>query len=293
MRRWVMLGLAAALCWLGLAGAPVQAKGRFYVEGAYGQVHVRTAGPADGPKLVLLHKMFWSSVQFMHVQERLAQRGIFTIAIDLPGYGLSDAPPTEPSANQYAAAIVPVLDTLKIDRAAILGVDTGSSIALAFADSHPERVSALIFDGAPIFDRATAQKLIDAPHFDRTPTAGGEHFQRRWNATRAIVSPEQASDANVQMSVMQFFTAAPNWWWAHDAIFRYDFAAALGRVKASGMLISFAGGALHAQESVFMAIRPDFKLRAIAVGKLTTPSFDAPQAWSDAVADYLLGAEPK
>ncbi len=268
---------------------PAEAAERLYVDGPYGQIHVRTDGPRTGPGLVLLHKMFWSSVQFEHVQRLLAQRGIYSIAIDLPGYGLSDAPTAEPTAAQYAETLVPVLDALKVRRAFVLGVDTGSSIALAFADAHPDRVTRLIFDGAPIFDAATAQKLIDAPHFDRTPQPDGAHLKRRWDAVRAIVGPDQATDANVQTSVLQFFTASPNWWWAHDAIFKYDFPTVLARVKPKGMLLSFAGGALHAQEAVFMKIRPDYRLQPIEVGQFTTPSYDAPDAWAGAVADYVLG----
>lgn len=282
-----MVPFVLALMLAAVVTMPVQAK-RLYVDGPYGQIHVRTAGPQDGPKLVLLHKMFWSSVQFERVQALLAKRGVFSIAVDLPGYGYSDAPSAEPTAAQYAATLVPVLDSLKVKRAVILGVDTGSSIALAFADTHPDRVSRLIFDGAPIFDPATARKLIDAPHFDRTPLPGGAHLKRRWDAVRGIVGPAQASDANVQTSVLQFFSAAPNWWWAHDAIFKYDFATVLARVKPGGMLLSFPGGALHAQETSFMKIRPDFRLRPIAVGRFTMPSYDAPEAWADAVADDVL-----
>jgi pimeloyl-ACP methyl ester carboxylesterase len=271
-----------------MIAAPAQAAARLYVDGPYGQIHVRTDGPAAGPQLVLLHKMFWSSVQFERVQGLLAKRGIGSIAVDLPGYGFSDAPPAEPTAAQYAETLVPVLKALKVSRAFVLGVDTGSSIALAFADAHPERVSGLIIDGAPIFDAATARKLIYAPHFDRTPQPGGAHLKRRWDAVRAIVGPEQASDANVQASVLQFFTAAPNWWWAHDAIFKYDFATRLARVTQTGLLLSYPGGALHAQEATFMKIRPDFKITRIEVGKIAVPSYDAPQAWATAVADYVL-----
>ncbi|SDC82948.1 alpha/beta hydrolase fold [Sphingomonas sp. YR710] len=284
----IRFGLAALLA-MAAAGS-AQAK-RLYVDGPYGQIHVRTEGPQDGPKLVLLHKMFWSSVQFERAQGLLAKRGIFSIAIDLPGYGFSDAPSAEPGAADYAAILVPVLDALKVKRAVVLGVDTGSSIALAFADAHPDRVSRLIFDGSPIFDTATARKLIEAPHFDRTPLPGGAHLQRRWDAVRAIVGADQASDANVQTSVLQFFTAAPNWWWAHDAIFKYDFASVLARVKPTGMLLSFPGGALHPQEDIFMKIRPDYRLHPISVGAFTTPSYDAPEAWASAVADDVLENE--
>lgn len=278
-----------AISWsVGVAAKPRQA----YVDGPYGQIHVRIDGPETGSKIILLHKMFWSAVQFERVQGLLAKRGIESIAIDLPGYGFSDAPPTEPTTPEYAAAVKAVVDGLKIDHAFMLGVDTGSSVALAFADAYPKRVEKLIIDGAPIFEAATAKKLIDAPHFDRTPAPGGEHLARRWAAVRGIVNPDQASDANVQTSVLQFFSAAPNWWWAHDAIFKYDFIAALHRAKPGGMLLSFPGGALHGQEAAFMAIRPDFRLQPIAVGTFTTPSYDAPVGWATAVADFVLEKRP-
>jgi pimeloyl-ACP methyl ester carboxylesterase len=289
MKALTRLLCLIAISWsVAAAAKPRQA----YVDGPYGQIHVYIDGPETGPKIILLHKMFWSAVQFERVQGLLARRGIETLAIDLPGYGFSDAPPTEPTTPEYAAAVKSVVDGLKIDRAYLLGVDTGSSVALAFADAYPERVEKLIIDGAPIFDAATATKLIDAPHFDRTPVTGGEHLTRRWAAVRGIVNPEQASDANVQTSVLQFFTAAPSWWWAHDAIFKYDFVTALHHAKPSGMLLSFPGGALHAQEATFMAIRPDFRLQPIAVGKFTTPSYDAPEAWATAVADFVLEKRP-
>jgi len=289
MKLQIRLLCLLAACWSVTAAAKPR---QMYVDGPYGQIHLRIDGPAAGPPVILLHKMFWSAVQFEHVQGVLADRGIFSVAVDIPGYGGSDAPPAEPTTAQYAAALVPVFDSLKIRRAFVLGVDTGSSVALAFADQYPERVEALILDGAPIFDAATARKLIDAPHFDRTPLPGGETLARRWQAVRSIIGPDQASDANVQASVLQFFAASPNWWWAHDAIFKYDFATALKRVKTSGMLLSFPGGALHTQEAQFMAIRPDFRLQPIAVGAYTTPSYDAPGVWAAAVADYMLDVRP-
>ena len=261
---------------------------RTYVQGPWGQIHVRVAGPANGPTILLLHKMFWTSVEFEKVQPLLASRNIRTIAVDLPGYGLSDPPPSEPSASAYADALVPVLNALHARRVFVLGVDTGSSVALAFAVAHPDRVQRLIFDGAPIFDAAIARKLIAAPHFDRAGQPDGTEFSRRWQAISASVQPGALSLENIHVSMLQFFQAAPSYWWAHDAIFKYDFATNLKHVQATGMVLSFRGGALHPQEAQFITLRPDYRLVPIDAGAYLMPSFDAPDAWARAVGDYVL-----
>src|ERR1700710_1551669 len=106
MRGFFRIALTA----LGLAGAvatpPAFARPadsfRAYVDGRWGQIHVRVAGPENGPTVVLVHKMVWSSIEFSKAQPWLAARGIRSIAVDLPGYGLSDSPDKQPSADDYA-----------------------------------------------------------------------------------------------------------------------------------------------------------------------------------------------
>ncbi|MGB1876227.1 MAG: alpha/beta fold hydrolase, partial [Rhodospirillaceae bacterium] len=76
---------------------------KYYVDGPMGQVHVRELG--EGPALVLLHQTAWSSLQFKHAMPYLADRGLRCIAIDTPGYGLSDGPDDPPSIQDYAESL--------------------------------------------------------------------------------------------------------------------------------------------------------------------------------------------
>src|ERR1700722_16324450 len=61
---------------------------RAYIDGPWGQVHVRVEGASSDPTVILVHQMIWSSDQFHYAQPELAKRGIRSIAIDLPGYGM-------------------------------------------------------------------------------------------------------------------------------------------------------------------------------------------------------------
>lgn len=130
---------------------------RAYVDGRWGQIHVRIMGPATGPTVLLIHKMVWSSVEFVKAQPLLAARGIRSIAVDLPGYGLSAGPATQARAEEYADDLLPVLDHFNVKRAILLGANTGATLAAAFALCHPTRTAAVVLDG-PRSSRARSSR---------------------------------------------------------------------------------------------------------------------------------------
>ena len=119
-----------------LAGTPASAY-RAYLDGPWGQIHVRVSGAQHTTTVVLLHQMVWSSLQFEYVQPILAARGVRSIAVDLPGYGLSDGPDHVPSAEEYADALLPVLDHFALKKVILHGNHTGATIAVAFATPIP------------------------------------------------------------------------------------------------------------------------------------------------------------
>jgi haloalkane dehalogenase len=265
---------------------------RAYIDGPWGQIHVRVDGPrdADAPSVVLLHQMVWSSLQFEHVQPLLAQHGVRSIAVDLPGYGLSDGPPHVPTAAEYANSLLPVLDHFELPRAILHGNHTGATIAVAFAQAHPQRVEGLILQGPPIFDAETRSALLAEEPFDQTPQSDGSHLLRRWQQASSSFGAN-TSLASRHRSVLEFFTAGPREWYAHDAVFRYDLAPIIERLNTPTLILTNPGDSLHDAARQVSAMRPDFDYRELAWPGAHA-IYDDPAPWAEAAAAYASGLEP-
>lgn len=71
------------------------------------------------------------------------------IALDLPGFGATPAPPEAWSTAEYAAAIEPILDEMA-ETVVVLGHSFGGKVSVHLAAAHPDRVSAQILTGVPL-----------------------------------------------------------------------------------------------------------------------------------------------
>src|SRR4051794_13791646 len=70
-------------------------------EGGQLQVAPSSPGPEDAEVVLALHgEPSWSSL-YHHVMQRLAERGLRTVAVDLVGFGRSDKP-AEVTDHSYA-----------------------------------------------------------------------------------------------------------------------------------------------------------------------------------------------
>ena len=289
MNRW-RAGIASAPILIALAYPALAADAphrKAYIDGPWGQINVRVVGREGDPTVVLVHQMTWSSVQNVHAQDELATRGVRSIAVDIPGYGNSDGPDKPPTAEQYADALLPVLDAFKLQRAILLGTNTGSTLITALADRHAARVDRLILEGLTVWDAPTRRQLIEAPHFDQTPKADGSHLMARWNEIRNTAK-DRLSLAAVQTSVMQFFNAGPREWYAHEAVFRVDLAPIVKRVKAPIAVLTYPGQPLYETSLAAKKIRSDIDIVVLNdVGPSMTPSYDYPQPWAEAVAKLV------
>jgi len=97
----------------------------------------------------MLHGSGPSALLFLPLLEKLI--GVRAIAVDRPGFGLSD-PHAWPTTGRREAAVEWVgslLDGLDLKEAALLGSSAGGTWAIWFALAHPDRVSRLILLGAP------------------------------------------------------------------------------------------------------------------------------------------------
>lgn len=108
-----------------------------------------------GEPLVLLHGVTeniecWHEAGYV---DQLLRRGRRLILIDCRGHGRSGKPhdPMAYSGRRRAADVVAVLDHAGVQHAALMGHSMGGVVALAAALYHPDRVNALIVNGAHPF----------------------------------------------------------------------------------------------------------------------------------------------
>lgn len=101
-----------------------------------------------GAPLVLVHGWTLDLTAWDGVQAGLAGR-LRVVRLDRRGCGASTG---TPNPAEDAGDVLALLDALRIPQAALLGMSQGARVALDVALRAPERVCALILDGAPALE---------------------------------------------------------------------------------------------------------------------------------------------
>ena len=114
----------------------------------HGRLCVRVAEGARGsdPAVVLVHGVIVSSRYMLPTAAELAA-DVDVLVPDLPGYGLSEAPPGPLTLATLADAAVACATAAGHDRVALVGNSFGAQIAVEAAVRHPARVARLALIG--------------------------------------------------------------------------------------------------------------------------------------------------
>jgi pimeloyl-ACP methyl ester carboxylesterase len=129
------------------------------------------------PPILLLHGLASATHIWNLVAPLLAGRGYSVTALDQRGHGESDKPA---SGYDYATIIADdsdAIEALQIEKPVLVGHSWGASVALQYAATYPERVTALtLVDGAtnqlsqrPGWTREQALIDLAPPRFAGTP----------------------------------------------------------------------------------------------------------------------------
>ncbi len=110
-----------------------------------------SAGPDDGPAVLLLHGFPYDVRCFDEVTAALADRGLRVVVPYLRGFGPTRFrdPATMRSGQQAALGtdVLDLLDALSIERAVVAGFDWGGRAACVAAVVAPERIAGLVTVG--------------------------------------------------------------------------------------------------------------------------------------------------
>lgn len=144
------------------------------------------------------------------------------IAIDAPGHGESDLPPSETEASipNYAKSAWSVLDALKLDEVDLLGNHTGGLVAVEMACQRPRRIETIAMISAPLFTDQELQHLratLAPIPLDEDGTRMSELWKRAIHFRGPGVSLE-----DLFANYAEYFRAGDAYEWGHYAAFNYN-----------------------------------------------------------------------
>ena len=114
-----------------------------FIEANGVRFHLAEAGDSTAPPVLLLHGFPQHWFMWRDVFEPLSTIR-HVIALDLRGFGWSDAPASAYSSEERVADVLAIMDELGLARADIVGHDWGGWLAFAIAQEHPDRVDHLV-----------------------------------------------------------------------------------------------------------------------------------------------------
>jgi pimeloyl-ACP methyl ester carboxylesterase len=110
-------------------------------------VHVWRSAARTGPAVVVLHG-WGASIEAVRSITGALRDSADVVAIDLPGFGASDPPPTGWDVDDYARLVRDVLAQLGIERYGIVAHSFGARISIVLAAARDAGVERMVLTGA-------------------------------------------------------------------------------------------------------------------------------------------------
>lgn len=227
--------------------APLAARvTRGYAPSRFGQLHYRIAAPARdlrAPPVLCLHQTPSNSVDWEPLLPLLGL-GRIVVAVDTPGYGMSDAPPAPATIEMLAATMAEMMAHLAEHGIVppgpfdLVGQHTGSVIATELARAFASRVRRLVLFGLAAFppEIRTAHLATLRAAFP-APDASLAHVERLWAAIGALSDERLSAEARHQ-HMAECLRGGARMAWGYESVFAYDFLGAIPQVRQPVLVIN-------------------------------------------------------
>ena len=220
-----------------------------YVYRRDGKVYVYRVG--DGDPIVFLHSVGTHGASWKRIVDELSLH-FACYVIDMPGHDHSDIPPRKYTLDDYADAVVDVMDAIGLEQANIMGDHTGAMISAIVAVQHPERVKRLVLDGLPYWNKEQGQIIWErwfSPMYSDTTSY---HIPviplTTWEEAKAKNPALDKEDWETRDALSR---KSRLWWrWSQEANSGYDIAAIGSKIKAPTLLLFGDGDTLRRTEKL-------------------------------------------
>ena len=258
-----------------------------YLQAPTGQVHYRLAGSSGRP-LILLHQSPLSGAQFEAVLPRLAAAGFQPLALDMPGFGRSDAGDNPASLEGLASCVPAALAHMGWQRCCLVGHHTGAVVGASHAVGAPDTVEALVLNGFPLLTAAERAHFSTFYFGPPQPNPDGSHLLQAWES-RLRSTPGWTDLELMQRYTVEALLSATTNWRAFPLILEADLGALLDAIRVRTLLLTNTGEDLYQATRRAHARRPDLRYAELAGGSHDIVD-EQPGAWTDVVTAFL--AEP-
>lgn len=153
-----------------------------YVDTPTARVHLRCAGSAERP-LMVLQSAPGSTEPLSEVIRGLASTRR-VIAPDFPGNGDSGKPSGPVDIARLGEMMLETADALALPRMDLWGTHTGALVALEMALQAPDRVGRVILEAPPILAADFSRDILAHYLPKLVPDRWGLHLQQAWNMRR-------------------------------------------------------------------------------------------------------------
>lgn len=255
---------------------------RAYVDIMIGQIHYIFEG--GGKPILFLHQSPLSSSEYSGVIP-IVGKSFRAIAMDTPGYGMSDPAPEEYSIENYARYVICFMDALGISKANIVGTHTGASIAVEIAVQYPQRVDTLVLNGCPHYEPEVRKaRLTDSKYLPVEIKEDGSHLIKLWETYRNW-SPNLRPES-WHRSVVDYLVAGSHAEDAHHALFRHDVEPRLPLIKSPTLLISGTEDVFFDRLEATKKLIPRCRTKVIDGGGVVV-SYERAEKFAEAILEFL------
>lgn len=212
---------------------------RGLVKTGLGHIHYRAAGA--GQPVMLFHINQQSSALMIELIEAMAP-DFRVVAMDYPSHGHSDPMHGQPDFADYVRCAVAVMDALGIACTAVLGEAVGAGVAVALANTYPQRVDRVVLVNCPFSpDRTRTARHVrelqsglrpeDASGFPLTRTI---EFMLEKDPAHAPMRPSQSWMDRINTAQME---VGRNRWQAVTALANFDMEGGLRALAQPTLLL--------------------------------------------------------
>ena len=241
-----------------------------YTEISMGQCHYRYKA-GDGIPMVFLHQTPSSSLMYEELISQLPEYSC--IAIDTPGFGMSDDISGNPSIEDYGKYVLEVLGNLEIRKFHLIGHHSGASIALSIENQRNDQVASLTLIGVFLATSEEKEIMKKQTGLDWSPREDGGHLINAWNLAGKILGADDNLDLR-QRETIDAIRAETSAKQMHHAIWDFSEINAFKKTNTPSLVMCSEEDVMFPFLDKVIDCRPETIIQIIQ-GKNLEPDLDA------------------